>query len=814
MSIFDTLLGVPLGYILYACFWVIGSFGWAIIVFTLLTKVLLLPLSVMAQRNAITMVRIRPDLEDVKRRFEGNNTLILDEQRALYKREHYSSWKAILPLLVQVPIILGVIQVVYHPLRHLCHLSAASIDALVARAATLLGTTPGALGSAAQTRVIDLVSSRASDFTGVVDPSELAKVAGVDLHFLGLNLGEVPVWTDASMIWPFAAGLSALALGLYQNRYYVLQRFAGPGSRWGITAFLVAFSFYFALILPGAFGLYWTAANLLSIAVVWVCNRIDNPRKLLDYDALARPKGPSRAERVAARRDAREAKVLQRASIKAFNACRGKQVMIYSEGSGYWKYYARLVGWLLDNTQLVIHYVTSDPHDRVFSRASDRLRTYYVGPRALIAFMMRLDVDICLMTTPDLQKYHIKRSLVRDDVEYVYLDHGMASLHMMLREGALDHFDTIFCYGPNHVDEVRQTEAAYGLPPKRCVETGYGLLDDLLDAVGTSVSTNETSVAPVETTSGKGTSVEPVETTSGKGTSVEPVETTSGTSRVSTSSTNASGVETASAGVPQVSTSSTSGAPTALVAPSWQAQNLLELCPAEVIQPLLDAGFRVIVRPHPEFVKRFGPKYAALQARFANQVGDRLEFQSDFSSNSTVYESDVVVTDWSTIAQEFSYTTKKPSIFVNTPMKVMNPNYKTIAAEPLDITLRDQIGRSLDVDELGSIGDVARAMVDERESWRDRIAAVVKANIFHIGSAADAMGSYVVESVARHQRARDLAAARAAEKNGTTTPEQVALLADEAALARQAEIADVEAKADALEALAKQLRAKAATARE
>ena len=747
MSFLDTILGTPFGWVLWGCYHLLRSYGWAIILFTLATKLILLPLSLWGQRNAITMVRMRPALEDIKRRFEGNNTLILDEQRALHKREGYSNWAAVLPLLVQVPLILGVIQVVYHPLRHLCRLGADAIGALVARAADILATTPDALGSAAQMRVIDLMATRRSEFDGATDAASIAQAASVNLHFWGLDLGAIPSWTSPTIIWPFAAAASALALSLYQNRYYVLQRFAGPGSRWGITIFLVAFSFYFALVLPGGFGLYWTAANLMSIGVVWLCNRIDDPRKKLDYAALTPPPGPSRAERAAARREARAAHLRERADVRAFEATPRKGLMIYSEGSGYWKYFARLVGWLTDHSDVVVHYVTSDPHDRVFDKTSDRLRTYYVGPHALIAFMMRLDVDVCLMTTPDLEKYHLKRSLVRHDIEYIYMDHGMTSLHLTLREGALDHFDTVFCYGPNHVTEVRETEAVYGLPAKRCVETGYGLLDDLRE-----------SVAALDLTA-------------------------------------------------------VNDPPVALVAPSWQAQNLLELCPEEVVRPLLAAGFHVIVRPHPEFVKRFGEAWAALQARFADVTDGSLEFESDFSSNATVYTADVVVTDWSTIAQEFSYTTLKPSIFVDTPMKVMNPRYERIAAVPLDISLRDQIGRSIAVDDLDTIGEVAREMVTHRADWHERIDAALKANTFHLGSAAEAMGEYVLEALAAHQRTRDVAAARAARDAGTATPEQDALLADEAARARESQIAAVEDQAAQLEALATTLRARAAAAR-
>ncbi|MCL2316744.1 MAG: membrane protein insertase YidC, partial [Actinomycetia bacterium] len=733
------------GYVLYGCYWLVRSYAWAIILFTLLTKLILLPLSAWGQRNAITMVRMRPQLDAIKRRFEGNNTLILDEQRALHKREGYSNWAAVLPLLVQVPLILGVIQVVYHPLRHLCHLGNPVIAALVQRAALLLDTTPHALGSGAQIRVIDLMATRSAEFAGAADPSVLARVGSIDLHFLGLDLGAVPSWTSWTIVWPFLAAASALALSLYQNRYYVLQRFAGPGSRWGITAFLVVFSFYFALILPGGFGLYWTTANLMSIGVVFVCNRWDDPRKLLDYAKLTPPPGPTWAQRLAKRRLARTLHARERADIAAFEGAGPKGLMIYSEGSGYWKYYARLVSWLLAHTDVTIHYVTSDPDDQVFTRTSERLRTYYVGPRALIAFMMRLDVDVCLMTTPDLEKYHLKRSLVNRTVEYIYMDHGMASLHLVLREGALDHFDTIFCYGPNHVAEMRQTEATYGLPAKRLVKTGYPLLDDLLDARADRLG------APPN----------------------DP--------------------------------------PVALVAPSWQADNLLETCLDEVVRPLLASGFRVIVRPHPEFVKRFGEAWAGIQAGYAGT--ERLEFESDFSSNETVYSADIVVTDWSTIASEFSYATKRPCLFVNTPMKVMNPHYQRIAAVPLDISLRDRIGRSFDLDRLGGLGEAAAEMVAHRAAWRDRIDACLHEFIFFVGTGAETMGAYLVEALERHQRARDVAAARTAVRAGTATPAQEALLADERAQARRREIDEAETQAERLEALATQIRACVAAAR-
>ena len=51
-----------------------------------------------------------------------------------------------------------------------------------------------------------------------------------------------------------------------------------------------------------------------------------------------------------------------------------------------------------------------------------------------------------------------------------------------------------------------------------------------------------------------------------------------------------------------------------------------------------------------------------------------------------------MITDWSGTAYEFSFVTGKPSVFIDTPMKVNNPEYKKLGIEPLEISLRDQVG--------------------------------------------------------------------------------------------------------------------------
>lgn len=694
MEVINAILGTPLGYIFFLCYEALSNYGLAILLFTLLTKALMFPLSLVAQKNAITMVRIQPALDEIKQRFAGNNTLIMEEQKALYKREHYSILKGVLPLLIQIPIILGLICVVYNPLQHLLHLDTTTIRMLVDATSAHLGISVAELGTGAQLAVMELVKSDPSALAGLQDmQGSIERIAAVRLDFLGVDMAMVPsLLVPLTMVYPLLSGASALLLSAMQNKYYVLQLNAGFWGKWGTAIFLTAFSFYFALILPCGVGLYWIAGNVLSIGVMGLCNLIYRPGKYIDFSTIKAKPRLSREERAALRKRKKDERALQRIDMRRFYKTPDKQLVFYSEGSGYYKYFKRIIAALLRQGDVVIHYVTSDMHDQVFglelgAEERQRLRTYFVGQSGLISFMMKMDADMVIMTMPDLEVFHIKRSLVRKDVEYVYLDHGMTSLHLALREHAVDYFDTVFCYGPNHDLEVRRMEELYGLPEKRLVQTGYALLDDLIESVS------------------------------------------------------------------DLPTDQENDPPVALIAPSWQKENLMELCLSETVASLLEAGFEVIVRPHPQYVRQFGQRILESLVDFEAELEEgTLTLERDFSSNKTVYMADVVITDWSSIAQEFSYATKKPSIFINTPLKVMNHAWEKLGLVPLDISLRNEIGRDVDLEDLDGIGTVALEMVAHRDEYRERITRVMEENLYHVGSAAEHSAAYILGSLAEHQR--------------------------------------------------------------
>ena len=687
MSIINDIIGTPLGYIMFWCYSLVGGYGVAILLFTLLTKIILFPLSVVAQKNSIKMVHMAPELDDIKRYNSGNGELIAQGIQELYKREKYSTIAGVVPLLVQIPIILGLINVIYNPLQHLLHQNPQVIRELTARAAELLGKGGEELGYFGQILVLEEIRKIPEAFSDIPGASAAVEAAtALNMDFLGLNLSATPAISDATVIIPILSGLSALALCLVQNKYNVLQEYAGFASKWGMTIFLVAFSAYFAAVLPGGLGLYWITGNLLSIPVLGICNIIYDPKKYIDHEAMEQIHKETPEEKTEKRARLKTLAVRSKKDMKSFFAKENKRELVfYSEANGFYKYFKGYIEYILANSDIVVHYVTSDPDDRIFASGEPRIRPYYINEKDLVALFMKMDADVFVMTTPDLDKYHLKRSLVRKDVEYIYTDHGMTSFHLMLREGALDRFDTVFLCGPNHIDEVRQTEFVYGLSQKTLVKTGFALLDELLLRVK--------ALGEKENTRKK-----------------------------------------------------------ILIAPSWQKGNLLDDNLAELIEGLSGKDWDLVIRPHPEFVKRFPNKVERIKELLAGRIGKDIILETDFSSNESVYTADMIVTDWSSVAQEYSYTTKRPSIFINTPMKVINPNYERIPAVPLDIALRDEIGVSLDIAELGSIGQVCDKLIIEKDEWRERITKIVESYIYNIGNGAGNGADYIIGRIEYKRR--------------------------------------------------------------
>lgn len=691
-----------LGFVMYYCYSPVRNYGVAIILFTLISKIVLLPISIWVQKNSIKMVKMQPEINRIKARFFGDKDRIADEQTSLFKKEKYNPLASMIPLIAQIVLLLGVVAVIYHPMNYLLRMPEEGIDKFIEVAvANDKDNKLDPTASSIQLSVVEQIQSGEYDETfrnvkfenSDINASQMVdQVKGLKLKFLGFDLSWITSVRMGMSIWvPIIAGFSAWLLCIAQNSINVLQAEQSNWNKYGMMVLSVGLSVYLGCFVPAGTALYWVASNLFAILQQYLLNIWINPKKYIDYEALEESRkeladmmnyGGKSKKKFSLKADPNAKR--EKEDYKRFFSIAGKHLVFYSENNGFYKYYSKTIDYILKYSNIPIHYITSDPDDKIFDMAKEngRIHAYYIGAIKLITLMMKMDADVVVMTMPDIENYQIKRSIVRKDIEYIYIPHGMDSLNMTMRTGSMDHYDSVLVAGKHQREEIEKTELAYDLPRKIIVDCGYPLLDQMIEERDEKVKE------------------------SGK-----------------------------------------KDKKTVLIAPSWQKDNIVDSCLTELLDQLKTMDINVVVRPHPQHVRHMPEKMEALKEKYADNKN--IEIQTDFSSNSTVFEADLMITDWSGITYEYAFTTLRPVLFMDTPMKVMNPEYTKIDTEPINIWMRKVIGQVVKTDEIETIPQVVSQMLDSADSYKEKISGFIEEYVYNLGNSGEVSGRYVISAVQR-----------------------------------------------------------------
>ena len=180
-----------------------------------------------------------------------------------------------------------------------------------------------------------------------------------------------------------------------------------------------------------------------------------------------------------------------------------------------------------------------------------------------------------------------------------------------------------------------------------------------------------------------------------------------------------------------------------LIAPSWGKDNILESCAPELIRSLSEAGFTVAVRPHPEWIKRYPDKLDRLKRIGSN--GSKVEWAFGPLTDQTLLEADALITDWSGIALEYAFGTERPVLFVDVPRKVHNPRHEELGLVPIEVRLRDRIGKVVPVQRSAQAGGEVLELLKDRSAYRERILEERAQSVFNLGSSAKIGAQFLLD---------------------------------------------------------------------
>lgn len=270
---------------------------------------------------------------------------------------------------------------------------------------------------------------------------------------------------------------------------------------------------------------------------------------------------------------------------------------------------------------------------------------------------------------------------INEKTNHVYVFHSLISTHMGYRRGAFDYYDTVFCAGPHHRKEVRRNEEVYGLKPKRLLAVGYSRVDKIFAEHKTYLSQFASIVDQRRTC--------------------------------------------------------------VLIAPSWQPLGILETCGRELIATLLEAGHQVIFRPHPMTIVKEPGQLLDLEQEFI--IHENFQLDTNSVSEKFIHQADVMICDWSGVAFEYAFGTERPVLFIDLPRKVRNLEYKKLGIEPMEESLREEIGKIIGVDEVANAGVIISDFISNRHLYRDKIVKARDKYVYNLGESSDIGANYIID---------------------------------------------------------------------
>jgi len=158
---------------------------------------------------------------------------------------------------------------------------------------------------------------------------------------------------------------------------------------------------------------------------------------------------------------------------------------------------------------------------------------------------------------------------------------------------------------------------------------------------------------------------------------------------------------------------------TVLIAPSWGKQNIINILGEELTEILLQSGFNVILRPHPSMWIYQQQTLRRIQDRFAYTGRFYME-DSTTKRYDSYFTSDLMISDYSGAAYEFAFLRERPVLFVDLPEKALNPHWSKMPIVPMEIELRNRIGRLVQPNASLILAGV-NALLKDLHLWSERI---------------------------------------------------------------------------------------------
>ena len=293
MSTIGYYICVPFAWLVRLFYDLTNSYGVALILFTLVIKLIMLPFQMKSKKSMMRMSRVSGQMQDLQKRYAKNQAKFQEEMQKLYEEEGVNPMSGCLWSFLPLPILMALYSIIRQPITHFMMLSKDVLQTVVQSAAdagvnltniVMMDKVTGA--PALKDGLYQMAAYGQINLVKAVQEMGLSTPDGwfnVNYKFLGLDLTATPweyiksftfTWAVIGVILiPILAGLSQFVFSKLTMKTQPQADAAGGASMKSMMYMMPLFSVYIAFIMPAALGVYWIAQSVFSLIQEAILNK-------------------------------------------------------------------------------------------------------------------------------------------------------------------------------------------------------------------------------------------------------------------------------------------------------------------------------------------------------------------------------------------------------------------------------------------------------------------------------------------------------------------------------------------------------------
>ena len=286
MQAIFNIINIPFGWVLEFLSGIFGgNFAAAVFAFTLIINIILIPLSIKSQKSSVQQMRIKPKLDELKKKYGDDKQKYSEAMQKLYQEENVSMSGGCLPMILRLVLMMSIYYLIMSPLTYMSHAEPTQVSNVTTAISESLTDLQKSneeeykkitdeiswkKGGNNELSIVKIIREKPEVIKELLSDEEYAKIendlksitaadekANVDYSFFGIDLTQTPkfsfdIFHNAQLIWVMPI-LAFLAQMLTSALSLMMQKKLNPDSpnMAGMMLTMPLLSLFIGFTLPG-----------------------------------------------------------------------------------------------------------------------------------------------------------------------------------------------------------------------------------------------------------------------------------------------------------------------------------------------------------------------------------------------------------------------------------------------------------------------------------------------------------------------------------------------------------------------------------